>query len=386
MPTDRLRVTMLISRFPPSMGGTESQAYTLGRELAKRGVDVHILTQRYDKRLPGEETADGMIIHRVGPEAGSFWASARYVAQGLDFLLRMRPQPMILHAHMMASPAVLGELAGWSLGARTLVKIACSGPYGDVATSRRRWFGKIKLWSIIKRMDKFVCISKAVKEEMLTAGANASRLVEIPNGVDTDTFRPPAGVEEKERVRQELGLAPRRWILFAARLTPQKRPDLLLSAFTQMSAAFPDVNLLFLGDGPERDRLTTQVREKHLEDRVRLQGHVTNMAGYYRACDVFVLPSDAEGLPNSLMEAMASGMACVASRIGGVVDIVEDGQNAFLFNAGDPASLITALKKALASPPSGDSLRTRARETMLERYRSGHIADHYLRLYKELVP
>src|SRR5207244_2872619 len=140
-----------------------------------------------------------------------------------------------------------------------------------------------KLRGVLKNVDRLVCLTEEIEKEVRGAGALPDRLVRIPNGIDARRFRPAVSEEEKKTLRAALKLPAGRWIVFSGRLTPQKRPQILLETFFQCAAALPDVNLLFLGDGPLRDELEKKVRDGNWAHRVFLRGNQKDMEAYYRS-------------------------------------------------------------------------------------------------------
>src|SRR4051812_45135108 len=120
-----MHVLMIVSRFFPCVGGTESQALSLARTLRQLGTQAEVLTQQYDPALPREETVSGIPVHRIPPRGSIPLAAARFVQQGLRFLSRQKRLPEIFHAHMIASTAVLAAIAGGWFKRRTIVKVAC---------------------------------------------------------------------------------------------------------------------------------------------------------------------------------------------------------------------------------------------------------------------
>jgi glycosyltransferase involved in cell wall biosynthesis len=379
-----MRITMLISQFPPAVGGTERQAWLLSRELAKQGEQVEVLTQRYRSDLPVREECDGVTIRRLGISGTSLFASFVFFVHGLWVLAVQRPKPDILHAHMIAAPAVLSILASKLLHRPSVVKAACSGPYGDVATSRHTWYGKIKLSQVVRRADRIVCLTSDVEKEIADAGAPAQERVRIPNGVDSQRFQPVASPDEKRRIRSTLGIPDGRWILFVGRLAPQKRPGILLDAFMRCQNALSDAQLLFLGDGPDKERLEVQVASAGLASRIVIRSNQTNMYAYYQASDLFVLPSAAEGLSNSLLEAMASGLPCIATDHG-AAGLIEDGVNGRVIPLDRPELLSAAMRELLQDPAALNAYGKAARQKMESSYRMETIASRYLGLYRELA-
>ena len=160
----------------------------------------------------------------------------------------------------------------------------------------------------------------------------------IPNGVDTEWFTPS---ERKTRSRIK--------ILFAGRLNVEKDLPTMLKATDLLVKSGRDIGVEIVGDGPERERLVSMVKQMGLQDVVNFNGWVDRsmMRTIYSEADIFVLPSIDEGMSNVVLEAMASGMPVVVTRIRGNVDLVEDGVNGFLFEPGDVNALKNLLEKVL---------------------------------------
>ncbi len=149
-------------------------------------------------------------------------------------------------------------------------------------------------------------------------------MTRLASGVDAHHFRPgPSALEST--------LPPRPRVMFTGRLHPQKNLDVLLNAWPEV-VRHTSANLILVGWGPERDRLLARARELHVPDSVHVVGPVSDPAEHLRAADLFVLPSIAEGMSNSLLEAMSSRLPCLVSAIGGNQDLIEDRQTGLLIS------------------------------------------------------
>jgi glycosyltransferase involved in cell wall biosynthesis len=150
-------------------------------------------------------------------------------------------------------------------------------------------------------------------------------------------------------------------IVTAGRLAPEKAQHVLIDAFAQLRAQGTDARLVILGEGPERERLTRRIAEKGLEAHVRLPGWADNPYAWMSRSALCVLPSEFEGLPNTLIEAMACGCPVVATDCpGGTREILDNGRYGSLVPVGDAAALANAMARTLAAPPSVDFLQSRA--------------------------
>ena len=174
-------------------------------------------------------------------------------------------------------------------------------------------------------------------------------------------------------------------VTWAGRLSREKGVDVLLSGWAHLVKQQEAGLLVLLGDGPQRRELETMVHKLDLDGQVSFIGRVPNVADYLRVSDVFVLPSFNEGLSNALIEAMAAGLAVVASETSGSVDILKHGHNGLLFPCGDPQALAGNLALMLHSPTLRQRLGQAARRTVERNFELGHITDQYLALYRTLL-
>ena len=196
----------------------------------------------------------------------------------------------------------------------------------------------------IRRAEALVTVSDSLRAAALRCGADAARVHVIPNGAPEI---PPLAPAARLGVRHELG-----WMddapvfVMVGRLVPVKNPRLVLSAFSLATAAGMDARLVFAGDGSERKALQRMVRESGLASRVAFLGLV-EPSGVYRllqASDALVMGSLSEGRPNAVAEAMAAGLPVVATRVGGVPELVADGHTGVLVNSGDAAAMSDAMQ------------------------------------------
>lgn len=388
-----MRILFLISQFHPAVGGAEGQIRALARTLAARGHTTGVLTRRVPG-LPDREALEGTAVFRAirTVEAGPLYVGS-YLASVAAFLLRQRSRWDLLHVTHVYLDAYAAVLTRPWHGRPVLVRPACAGGDGDLARLDR-----LRAWPILRgrptaasrRMlrtilgaDAFAATSGELAAELAAAGVPAGRISRVPNGVDPDRFTPgvamrlPAG-------RARLGLAAGPLLVAVGRLDPQKDLGSLLAALPEILPAAPAARLLILGEGPERAALEAAARGAGLGERVLFRGLVPDVVPYLQAADVFVLPSRAEGMPNALLEAMAAGLPCVSSRVGGALDLITPGRNGLLVEPGDPAALGAAVRWLLERPAEAAALGRAARETVLEGYTLAAAAERYLAIYRGL--
>jgi glycosyltransferase involved in cell wall biosynthesis len=371
-----VRVCYVLSKFHPHASGAERQALAQGVELVRRGHRVHVVTQAISG-CPRDETIGGVEVHRwvrpirLGPLFG-----ITFVAGMVRALRRLRPEYDLIHTHQGLWEAIsTGAGRSWLGGAPTLIQPASSGYYGE-AEELARTKGFSGLRRLILRNTAFAAISADLEAQWLALGVPGRDMVRTVSGVDADHFRPgPSFVETS--------LPPRPRVVFTGRLHPQKNLDLLLNAWPAVLAA-TSATLVLVGDGPERTRLEAMATDLGIADRVVFAGSVADPAEYLRAADVFVLPSLAEGMSNSLLEAMATGLPCVASEIGGNTDLLGDGVGMLVptANVSDwTEALVGLLEDRGRAGMMGEAARRRIEET----YSLPRVVDRYLVLYQRLL-
>jgi glycosyltransferase involved in cell wall biosynthesis len=172
-------------------------------------------------------------------------------------------------------------------------------------------------------------------------GLAARKVRLVRNGVDADRFRPR---QERERLRRERGYAPEDQLVAAVgRLDPVKNYPLLVASFGTVVRQHPRARLLFVGAGPDRDAIEREIERRQLGRVVHLAGHREDVEDWLAAADVFVHPSLSEGMNNAALEAMAAGVPVVATRVGGLPEVVVDGVTGRLCAPGDEAGLAAAI-------------------------------------------
>ncbi|MBI3321372.1 MAG: glycosyltransferase family 4 protein [Candidatus Omnitrophica bacterium] len=375
-----IRVLMVATYFHPIVGGTERQAFALAKGLLKQGHSVTVATCRFP-HLGAFEVVDGIPIHRViRPHARGAVYAMSYLSSLMAFLVRWRRQYDVIHTHFLYLDAAAAGFLRTRLHKPVVAKAACGGTFGDVARWRRVPFGSL-FRPALKQVDCIVALSRQVKEELLAYGLQSSRIVQVPNGVETERFRP---ADRRDVIRRTLGWQGR-IVVFVGRLAPQKGLLNLLEAWAQVAPRLSDATLLLIGSGPQEEQLKRLARRLDLERRLRFVGEQADVLPYLQAADLVVLPSLAEGMSNALLEAMACGLPCVASRIGGNVELVTDGENGCLVEPGHPEQLAEAITRLLQDEQARRRFGAEGRHRVERHYAMGRITERYLTLYRDLL-
>jgi glycosyltransferase involved in cell wall biosynthesis len=187
-------------------------------------------------------------------------------------------------------------------------------------------------------------------------------------------------------IKAELGVGTAPLVTFSGRFIPRKGINYLLEAWREVIDECSEAKLLLLGDGPLLGEMEHMASTLGIADSVIFRGHVRQVVDFLRGTDLFVLPSLQEGMPNSLLEAMACGLPVVATRIGGGVDIINSGDNGILVEPGDPKGLASGILNILKDKEQARAIATRGLEVVRESYSLDSIIPRYLALYERIVP
>jgi glycosyltransferase involved in cell wall biosynthesis len=369
-----LRVTMILQSYYPRIGGAERQVAALAPLLRERGVEVSVITRRYAGFAPFE-TLGGVPVYRVATPGPKPVASLAFTLGALPLIARLKPD--VIHAHELLSPATTALAAKALFGTPLAVKILRGGTLGDVAKVKKRRNARAWFANMQRNIRAFIVISAEIERELDEIGIPLNQRYRIPNGVDTGLYRP---ADSLVTARAKLGLAGGPVAIFAGRLDREKRLDLLVAAWPAIRSHYPAATLVLVGDGTEAENL-----RRNAPEGVHFIGRVDNTAPYLQAADVFVLPSETEGLSNALLEAMAAGLAVIATDVGGVRDVVTDRSSGRIIPPMDAAALELALLELFADAETCQRYGSSARARILQDYALPATADKLRVLYDKLL-
>lgn len=395
-----LRVVLATETFHPEVGGGESQARLLADTLTRRGHQVTVVTRRSRKGLPRHRTEGGVPVVRIPPAGPGRWKKWGLAFTALAPLWRLgggADAVLVSGFRFLGVPAVLaraprkgicvlkadspGELSGeYFRAGLARFGLAPRSPGVRLGIAARN--------ALLRRADGFVAISGEIAEELADHGVPPGRVRRIPNGVDTRRFR-PAGEGERERVRERLGLPPGPMAVYTGRLVSYKGLPLLLEVWRELHRGVPEAVLVLVGAGGTdihacEAELRGYVGANGLDGSVRFAGEAEAVEEYLRAADAFVFPTEQEAFGISLVEAMACGLPCAATPVGGIRDFLEHGRNGLAVEPRDGPQLRDALETLLRGGDGVAALGRAARETVLARFSEDAVADAYLALFEAL--
>lgn len=240
------------------------------------------------------------------------------------------------------------------------------------------WPNRLHTWMInLGLATRLAVVSEQVRQQSIADGISPARIVLIPNGV----AQAPAAADTRPRLRRQLGVSDGgSLVLSVGRLAPQKGQHYLLQAVPAVLAQWPQTVFALVGDGASRPELEAEAQRLGIESQVRFLGTQANVPDWLAAADVFVLPSISEGLPVALLEAMIAGRAVVATDVGGVGEVVQDGQTGRLVPPADAPALAHGLLDLLQDEAKRSRLAAAGQERVKRDYTLEEMCNRYARL------
>jgi glycosyltransferase involved in cell wall biosynthesis len=378
MSAEPLRVLMLLdSDFKPKGGGgAESQVRTLARHMRRQGQQVTILTPLlpWGPQVTAERLAElpvGRVRYPYKPIVGGLVMGLRLAA----FLWRKRARYDVWHAHVGHHFAAVACAMGALLGKPVVLKISGAWELEHGLLAEGRGPLNAFLRGLLKRATAVQAISARIARDLVRMGFPSDRVVVLPNAVDTSRFQ--------ARTAPRAPGSPFTAVV-VGRLVQEKGLETLLQAW---AAAFGDrdgaARLRLVGGGPLEGPLRSEAERLGIAKQVELLGPSDRVAELLSEADAGVLPSRIEGLSNTLLEFMASGLPVIATRVSGSEDFVVTGRNGWLVDVGDVDALAGALRAAASLPPDALSVLGRnARDDVKAAAAIDAVVDRLLALYR----
>jgi N-acetyl-alpha-D-glucosaminyl L-malate synthase BshA len=365
----------------PTYGGSGAVATELGLELARRGHEVHFITYDSPFRLRGY--AERVYFHQVETRMGRYPLFDHFpytlALASKQHEVAMREGLDILHVHYAIPHATTAFLAREMLRGERDVRVITTLHGTDITlVGQESSFYAITKFSI-ERSDAVTAVSTYLRDETYRAfGCVSCDLKVIPNFVNLNEYQPG---EPTAR----LGLAPdgHKLITHVSNFREVKRVKDVIRVFARVNRAMP-ATLVMIGDGPERVDAENEARELGVSQDVKFLGRLDSVASLLQASDLFVLPSQTESFGLAALEAMACGSPVVATRAGGLPEVVDDGVNGILEPVGSVEAMGRRAVELLRDPERHAAMRgaaiAKAREFSADR-----IVPRYESLYEEVI-
>jgi glycosyltransferase involved in cell wall biosynthesis len=256
-----------------------------------------------------------------------------------------------------------------------------------IVATAHNWTGKSEVPSIYNKLDRLVlrwfcrvaAVSDGVAGKLRDSGVRSHKIVRIPNGVDLARFEASIPIDAGVRSGSDAVVG------VVGRLVKEKGCDYFLRAAADVLPHFPGTKFLFIGDGPERMSLELLARDLGIEENVTFLGHSKDMPPVYASLDFCVLPSLLEGMPMTVLEAMAAGKTIIATRVGEIPNMLDTDVNGLLVAPGSVAELRAAMIRLLGNPSLRSRLGANGRRKAFECFSAEVMARAYMALYDEIL-
>ena len=371
---DGLRVLFAVDCEFPGLGGAEAQALKLAVSMRNRGAVVEFVTPRILPTQSLEESFHGFTIRRIDYPHVRFVGSLVLMAYFARYLRKNAHRFDAMHVHITHLMAATAGYVRKSTGLSVTTKI--SGFYefeGGVLDQRKRFKPlNFLLRTGLKKVDFVQTISEETREKLLEADFRPDQIKFIPNGIDTGETPTTAA----DSSITTLG--------YCGRLREVKGVHILLDAFAKVLEKRADSNLRLsiAGSGSSADELLDQADALGISKHIEWLGLIEDTQSYFRSIDIYIQPSFAEGLPNSVMEAMVEQQPVIASDIGGNNDLVEHQVSGLRFPAGDSTALSEQIVRLLDDKQLRQSIAVNGRQVMEERYDIERVVTKLAELYR----
>ena len=403
-----MRIYVLTPAFLPEIGGQENHIHELAAGLIACGMDVLVITRRFERSHPPREVLRTVPVVRLTPTGetkGAGWRAilplTTLLTKMLYLLVRNRARydvTLVSGFNMLPIAAVIaGRLTGRRCVVRPESPMELRHAIGAESIGKMRLlpnsllnlFGAIRRWTAL-RVDRYIAISGEIRLGLLAAGVDPIRISSIPNGIDTEKFA-PVTPERRQELRGRLGLPKNgRILIYTGRLAITKGVMMLAKIWRDIAPEFPDAHLVLVGTGyGSVDSCEAELREfvaeQGLSDRVTMPGNIPNVNEYLQASDLFVFPSDYEGFGLSILEAMAVGLPMVSTRVGVAADVAARYQPEFLVEPHGAVEFKLAVQRLLGDAVLRESIGARAHLQVHAQYSIAAIARRHIEVLAEVA-
>jgi glycosyltransferase involved in cell wall biosynthesis len=375
---------MISPQFRPILGGYERAAERLSASLVRRGVRVVVLAERRERGWPAVEPYDGYEIRRFRCVYKRRLHRLSSVLSIGMWLLRHGRGFDVWHVHQYGVQAAMTIAVARVLRKPVVLKLTSSAAMGIRQALGAGLLGAVT-GALHRRVDACLAVSEETREEAIQFGIPPERIQLLPNGVDDAQFHPPSA-KERAAVRAELGISRELLLLYVGRLSEEKNPLGLLEAWARVNPRVRAKSILALvGGGPDYDAVRARSEAPDMAGSVYIAGKRSDVESWYRAADAYVLPSVLEGLSNTMIEALASGLPVISTAVSGSSILEREPESGLVVGIGDLDALAGAIERMLADDELRSRLGGNARSKFLSRFSLSVLTGQALDLYRRLL-
>jgi teichuronic acid biosynthesis glycosyltransferase TuaC len=342
------------------------------------------------REIPESALIDGIKVYYpayIRPPGAFFHALSCYTMYGsINKMVRHITgefRPDILHAHRATPEGFVGQL----IAKKYAIPLVCSLRGGDINVFPYRDRLTMSLTRrVLSNGHRVISVSGSLKAAAESISATLKPIRVIYNGCTTNDFYFDEG--RRQRHRATLGISGEAKVLiFVGNLIKTKGVFELLKSFAKLASSHQNLYLIMVGTGSEQKKIENFIASATLEKRIFMTGGVPHgkVSGWLNAADIFVLPTYSEGLPNALLEAIACGLPVVATRAGGIPEVVEDGKSGILINPRDCDSLSAAIKYLLDNEAAADTMGIAGKQYVETNFSWERNAQETIKIYKEIL-
>lgn len=377
-----MRILMYATYFPPHYSGAAKQAIALAAHLRNKGHHIEFVTIRRQNEA-FEDQHDGFKVWRLDIGQGKhreflFWWNF------FKFLYKRKKEFDILHSHgAYYFNSIIGPL-GHVFGIKTVIKTSLAD--NDLAGAGHGLAGRLHLF-FLKQIHAYIAISRELQKEFEKLKLPDKKVFFFPNGVDTDRFYPLAPYAKLTK-KESLNLNPKQAIALTVGVFDQRKNiGWLINEWLYNNGFDTGAVLLAVGPQSREDKdgsflLSLKKMVEGHSDLVRILGNTDSIEDYYQVADFFILSSKNEGMPNVVLEAMASGLPCITTDVSGCSDLIIEGKNGFIFPPNDSNGLRLALKQLFSC--NRDESERSAREQVKQKFSLTSLSERYESLYFDI--
>lgn len=369
--------TVLLCRVDGNFGGVERHILTLSKRLVTSGYRPVVVPIANHGELERQAIDAGIDLRFLPMPSRLHGLSA---ARRLNEIIKEE------NASLIHTFGIRSNLVAYLARKRQRIPWAARVPNITATDYENRWIGRLSHAfnnSLLRQADAVQVISPQLNQYYQSLFIRPKYIVEIPNGIDVDRFKPDINRME---ARSILGLPlDRLYIGSTGRLATVKGFDLLLSAFAMLQTCHPDSHLLIAGDGPEHETLRRQALNLGIDDQVMFSGYQEDVRPLLWALDVYVCSSRSEGVPHSILEAMAAGVPIVSTRVGAIESVLRHNEEAVLVDEVAPEAIASAIGRILSAPEESRGFSSAALKRVERKFSEEKMTTKIIALYDELT-
>jgi len=407
-----MKICIVSAVIPPTHSGGGLSAFKYAHRLHRNGQLGLFLTRTQER--PEKEFLKGYMcvcddsfvnnIIRIPPKKYLI-QSDKLIAKAVNYpidifkifiktfniLLKYRGNYDIIHCYSPTWISLMAVIIGKLLGKKLVLELTrVDGDDPGYVAKYDKYKILYQRRNIQYHMaDAIICLSPILKERCINAGIKQNKLFLIPRPVDSNHYYP---ISNKAKIKKKLALNGYKPILlYVGGIIPRKNVHVLIEILYHLKSKYPDVKLLLVGPENESNRkyiaeIKKSVQENNLLEKILLTGYVNNVHEYMKISDIFILPSDSEGFPNVLVEAMASGLVVLTKNINGIMDyIINNGSNGFIVNDNDPGKYTNIINYVMSNHTIYNTISDNAVTTAKNRFSPKMIDRKYDEVYNNII-